>query len=361
MRRTLLFTVAAVVACARGGDAPSDSAAVPAADSARVVVVDEAFVTPLDTVANVDGPAFWHRPDSTTWILATAKATDVVIAYDAATGRVQRTFSGPGTGAGRLDRPNGIRVLDDSLVVIVERDNHRVQVFALPDLAPRGTFGDRDLVKPYGLSVVADGPAAYTVYVTDSYELVEDSIPPDSALGRRVRQYRMEVGGPRVRATLVRTFGDTAGLGALRIVESIYADPGHDRLLVAEEDERDSHVKVYDLAGRFTGTLVGRGAFPHQAEGIALYACGARDGYWVMTDQAAAISTFLVFDRATLRLVGSFRGRQTNTTDGVALTQRGFGPFPAGAFAASHSDAGIAVFSWAAIADALGLRRDCGT
>ena len=56
---------------------------------------------------------------------------------------------------------------------------------------------------------------------------------------------------------------------------------------------------------------------------------------------------------------GSFRGPMVRNTDGVALTQVGFGPFPAVAFYAVHDDGNVAAFSWSAIADALGLRKDC--
>lgn len=65
------------------------------------------------------------------------------------------------------------------------------------------------------------------------------------------------------------------------------------------------------------------------------------------------------FDRKTLEHVGAFSGTTTRNTDGVALTQVGFGPFPAGAFYAIHNDGNIAAFSWAAIAEKLGLRTDC--
>ena len=68
---------------------------------------------------------------------------------------------------------------------------------------------------------------------------------------------------------------------------------------------------------------------------------------------------FHVFDRATLRHLGSFRGDSTLNTDGIALTQRGFGSFPNGAFYAIHNDGNVAAFSWDAIADALRLRKDC--
>ncbi len=129
---------------------------------------------------------------------------------------------------------------------------------------------------------------------------------------------------------------------------------------MAEELETASHIKVYSLDGRFTGEIIDSGLFPHQAEGIILYACGDTSGYWVTTDQGMAVNTFHVFDRQSLAHLGSFRGAQTLNTDGIALTQRGFADFPSGAFYAVHNDGNVAAFSWAAIADALGLRKDCG-
>jgi 3-phytase len=154
-------------------------------------------------------------------------------------------------------------------------------------------------------------------------------------------------------------FGDTAGPGVLKVVESIAADVPHNRLLIAEELETASHIKVYTLDGRFTGQIIDSGLFPHQAEGIILYACGDSSGYWVTTDQDLVTNTFHVFDRQTLSHLGSFQGEQTLNTDGIALTQRGFADFPHGAFYAVHNDGNVAAFSWVQIADALKLRKDC--
>jgi 3-phytase len=162
-----------------------------------------------------------------------------------------------------------------------------------------------------------------------------------------------------VRAEHVRSFGDTAGAGVLRTVESIAPDAPNDRLLIAEETETDSHVKVYDLAGRFTGRVFGRGHFPQQAEGLALYACDDGSGYWIATDQGDRANSYHLFERRTLAHVGAFTGAATRRTDGVALTQRRFGPFAAGAFYASHLDGGVAALAWADVAAALGVRADC--
>ena len=197
------------------------------------------------------------------------------------------------------------------------------------------------------------------MYVTDNYELVEDQIPPDSTLGERVRQYQFSISTNALESTLVRTFGETSGEGVLRIVESIYADQVNNLLLIAEEDERETCVKVYSLDGAFTGRIIGKGIHRAQTEGIALYACGDSAGYWIITDQSHEENTFHIYDRTTFAHLGAFAGNIVANTDGIALTQKGYGNFPDGAFFAIHDDGGTASFSWHHIASALSLRTDC--
>ena len=348
------------MACGRGGDAPPAAGGQAVAPPAAPARLTEAWQTVRDTLDNIDSPAVWHGPNEQHWLLSTAKTTDVLVVNDAATGRELRRVGGSGTGPGKMDRPNGIIVIDD-LAMVVERDNHRVQVFALPAFTPLGTFGGDLLKKPYGLAVYpAAEPGAYMVYVTDNYEMADESVPPDSLLGERVRQFRVAIASGGLRAESVAAFGATSGPGVLKVVESIAADVPNNRLLIAEELETGSHIKVYTLDGRFTGKTIDSGLFPHQAEGIILYSCGDTSGYWVATDQDLTVNTFHVFDRQTLAHLGSFQGAATLNTDGIALTQRGFGDFPSGAFYAVHNDGNVAAFSWAAIADALKLRKDCG-
>jgi 3-phytase len=324
-----------------------------------VVIVEEAFETGRDTLDDVDSPAVWHGPEGQHWVLTTAKATDVILVNDAATGEPVRRVGGTGSGPGQLERPNGVAAIAD-LMLVVERDNARLQAFSLPGFEPLGTFGEEQLRRPYGIAAYGDGQGRIDLYVTDNYELVEDSIPPDSALGERVEHFRVWMEGGELRTEHVGTFGETSGEGVLRKVETIGVDPANDRVLIAEELEPDSHWKIYTLDGTFSRAF-GRGYFPHEAEGLALYACADGGGYWVATDQDEQTNTFHVFDRETLEHLGAFTGVTTRNTDGVALTQTGFGPFPAGAFYAVHNDGNIAAFSWAEIAAALDLRSDCVT
>jgi len=322
-------------------------------------VVQEAWLSKVDTLDNVDGPAVWFSADGPR-VIASAKATNVLIVYDAVTGVELRRVGKKGKQLGELDRPNGVLVLGDSLLLVVERDNHRVQVFALPSFASVGAFGASELIKPYGLTAYSPNPDAWRVYVTDNYEQPEDSVPPLSELGRRVKWYDMSVRGGRLSASLGGAFGDTTVAGAIRITESIMVDTLLQRLMIAEEDESDTQVKEYTLDGQFTGRTFGKGIFTQQAEGIALWACPDSSGYWVTTDQGPVVNTFHLFDRRTLAHVGAFRGAVTNTTDGVSLTQRPVGPFAMGVFFTSHFDAAISAFGWAEIAEATGARANCG-
>lgn len=355
MQFLVLLLVAGLAACMPSRERPG-----PAADSAlSSVVVTEAWQTTRDTLLDIDSPAVWHGPDGEHWLLVTAKAGDVIRVHDAVTGAHLRDVGRSGNAPGEFERPNGVAVLDDVLYV-VERDNRRVQVLSLPDFTPLGSFGAPELVKPYGVSVVATGPGLHRAWITDSYELVEDQVPPDSALGRRVREYEVRLDGGLARAEQVRAFGDTSGAGVLRVVESILVDPATNTVLIAEELEGQSQLKRYDLQGRFTGGTVSPRFFPNQAEGIVLYACGDTAGYWVATDQGKVVNTYHLFDRTTLGHVASFGSPTILNTDGIALTQRAMPGFPAGALYAVHDDGGVAAIGWDVIARATGVRADCG-
>ncbi|MEM6646231.1 MAG: phytase precursor [Bacteroidota bacterium] len=363
MRHVLLLLQAVIVVGGLGCELSPESAngsAEPASTAASVtpVVLHEAFLTPRDTLDNVDSPAVWHGPDGEHWLLATAKYTDVLIAYDASTGEPQVRLGGSGSALGQMERPNGVMVLND-MAWVVERDNRRVQVFALPAFTSVGSFGADELLNPYGLTVFETTPGSYHVYVTDNYEQPDESTPPDSELGRRVRKYEVAITDAALSETLANTFGETAGAGVLRVVESIYADAPNDRLLIAEENEGESAVKVYGLDGAFTGDVIPSTFFPSQAEGLALYACGTDAGYWLTTDQSETANAFHVFDRMTLDHLGSFTGQVIRNTDGIALTQTPLPGFPTGAFYAVHDDGSVGAFGWTAIAEALNLRQDC--
>lgn len=339
--------------CAEQAETPAP--VVVSSDTARVI---EVFITTPIPADNIDSPAIYHGPDGIHWVIATAKETHQLVVFDAITGAEVRRVGQEGRGPGEFLRPNGIQVLDDSLLLVVERDNRRVQGFRMPGFEPIGSFGTEVLRKPYGLSAFREGER-YRLYVTDNYETPEEGVPPLAELGERIKWFHVTISDGQMVGHFAGAFGDTSVAGAIQVTESILADPANDRLLIAEELEVDSYLKVYTLDGHFTGEVVGRGLFPQQAEGIALYTCGDRDGYWIATDQGPEVNTFHLFDRMSFAHIASFAAARTNTTDGIVVTQRAFGPFSAGAFYMAHSDAAVSALAWADIAASTGIRQDC--
>ena len=323
------------------------------------VVVAEAFVTASTPDDNIDSPASWLQ-DGKLMLVASAKATDQLVVYDGDTGKRLRTVGGSGEALGKLSRPNGIATIDDRFVFVVERDNHRVQLFQLPDFKPLLTFGEDALQKPYGLWVRRMG-AGYEVLVSDAYMAGEDAegddiVPPLAQLDRRFRKYEvMQVDG-EWNAKATGAFGDTTTAGAIRVPESLFGDEANNRLLIAEEDvPTGTRLREYDLQGRYLGRDVGKGRYVAQAEGIALMRCADGSGWWVASDQFSDRTVFHLFERNSLRHAGSFAGKVTGLTDGVWLDERGDARFPQGAFYASHLDLGVAAFDWRDIARALDL------
>jgi 3-phytase len=259
---------------------------------------------------------------------------------------------------GELSRPNGIAVIDDYAVVI-ERDNHRVQVFILPELKPLGVFGESVLRSPYGITIDRF-EGKYHLYVTDNYETPEEETPPADSLDRRVHHFAFTVEDNRVAAEHIKAFGDTSGEGVLYKVESILVDRIYNRLLIADEHEDHRNIKIYDTDGRFTGQIIPHNYFFYEPEGIVVWECEAdSSGYYLIVDQGKINNTFQVFDRKTLEYIGGFSGEITRNTDGTAITQKAFGDFRYGAFYPVHNDGSLTAISWQDIAGTLGLRDDC--
>lgn len=330
----------------------------------NIPVIRERFVTAPEPKANIDSvavsPASGGGP---ALLFATAKSTDVIKVFDASTGLELREFGGSGASPGQFQRPNGVAVADD-LLIVVERDNRRISIRSIPNYRVLASFGDDVLRKPYGLWVQPLADNRFRLFVTDSYDLPDQGVLPNEALDERVKQWQFTVardsnGAPvRIDSLFEKSFGDTTNAGALRIVESIFGDPLHDRLLIAEEDKNPVTglvIKVYDLAGRFTGATVGKGVFEAQAEGIALYACADGTGYWLSTDQEKSRTVYHLFDRKTLQHVGAFTGEITANTDGVWFAADGVPGFDNGAFFAVHDDQAVSAFDWKEVIDTLDL------
>ncbi len=355
-----------IVGCTAPGARDPSSRVMPTrVFGAEAVAVKESFMTPETVQDEIDSVASWRSPEGQTWLIATAKETHQLVIYDGDTGQTLRRFGSKGDGPGQFNRPNGIAV-QDRLLFVVERDNHRVQVLQLPDLKTVALIGADQLRSPYGLWLDDSRPGQLELLVTDSFmaDYRTETVPPLDQLNQRVKHYRLHMSGLPLdsegQVQFMGQFGDTTEAGALRMVESIAGDPAHDRLLIAEEDVRvGTTLRVYNLAGQYTHRSLPRERFKAQAEGVALWTCTDGSGYWITTDQNSDLTVFHVFDRRELGYLGSFTGETVALTDGIWLQQAPTTRFPNGVLYAAHDDRGVGAFDWRDIAQALELRTAC--
>jgi len=313
-----------------------------AASKIAADVLVESFVSASFVPDNLDSIAI-YKDSQRQWAILTAKATDTLFVFDANSGELVKKVGQTGSGDGDLRRPNGIWAGKDFLLV-VERDNHRVQAFSLPEFKPMGTLGDGDLIKPYGLTCFRDEKGTYQLYVTDDYDL-----GPQHPASARVKHYRLDTGHGHIHAEKVREFGALEGPGHLFKVESILADPVHDRLFIAVEKGPDPGIKLYTLEGDFTGRELDTNDFHGEPEGIAIYPTGDRTGFIVTTDQQHPYTVFHIYDRQNLQRRTHFRGQVTANTDGIAVTSWSTDAFQEGGLWAIHDDQALSAFDWRTI------------
>ena len=347
---------------------PRDAASAIAADPRpQAVTVTERYASDERAQDELDSLATWPTEDGRTWLIATAKSTHRLVVFDADSGERVRTVGSQGDGPGQFDRPNGVAVHGDHLFV-VERDNRRVQVLALPGFEVVGMFGSAELRSPYGIWVTETEPGELEVYITDSfmYGRKFDQVPPLAELDQRVRRYRVQFDrAGRLTSHYAGAFGDTREKSALRRVESIAGDRANDRLLIADESttrnggRHASTLREYTFSGRYTGRSLPQDSCSAEAEGVALWSCPSGAGYWIAVDQMAPLTVFHLFDRVTLAPRGSFHGTLTARTDGVALHAAATRSFPGGALFAVHDDKAVTAFDLRDVARSLRLQQGC--
>jgi len=321
-------------------------------------VVQERFISRpvradnLDSIAVVaNGQALGQSPGEPLAI-CTAKAKDQLVIFNALNGERKGTVGSRGTSAGQFARPNGILVLGD-LCWVVERDNHRIQVLRLPDFSPLALIAGELLRKPYGIAGFQDGAGRFQLFVTDDYGPTPPGTTEGDFFKERVKHLIVELQGEGLQLRQHRSFGAVEGAGVLFKVESILADPQHDRLFLSIEKGANKGVVVYRLDGSFSGLTLAGPRFLGEPEGLAFAQVGGRQCL-VATDQQPHCSDFHLFDRETLAYLGGFRAARTRNTDGIAVSQN----LPAlsqGGLWAIHDDSSLALLAWSDIARGLGF------
>lgn len=316
----------------------------------RLQPVSQAWAADHDAVGEADSLVFARSADGTPCIIATDKKANRLDVFAAATGQRLEVVGAAGDGLGEFRYPNGVAVVSfpegagtADFLLIVERDNQRVQALRLPYFAPAGCPVKTGLVRPYGIAVaqLADG---WYAYVTDE----------TAPLNARVQRYRLSRRGVVIAAEPLGGFGATTGAGVIHEPESVVVDVARGRVLLCDEAVAGKNVKVYTLVGDFTGTTFADGLIAGDPEGIALVADNA-GGTVIVTDQQPDVTIWLLFDAETYQLLARVTGVPTiANTDGIAVAPYAIGPFGGGLLAAVHSDQQVRAYPLAALLAAVG-------
>jgi myo-inositol-hexaphosphate 3-phosphohydrolase len=293
---------------------------------------------------NYDDPCFWQDPTAEGRYLAfmTSKDDGLVDVWE----MPSRTHVGQVTGfRGRTNNCAVDQVRN--LLVTTDPEAGAVHVHALPGFGRVAVARHPQLEEPSGVAVGHEGNESFA-FVTDERRLEVHVLSlPD---GRWVRSFPYR----------------------LTKAEGISADDDLQGLYVSD-DRSDSHgTKAFTFAGVELREF-GIDETGSDSEGNALYRCGPRAGYVIVSDQREsgsrrAYSEFEVFDRETFAHRGTFRleagdGDWTGSTDGIDVFQGPATAATGGIFAACDGCGGhgqavdeLDVVPWDRIARALGLR-----
>jgi 3-phytase len=317
----------------------------PASHPVSPPTVRQAWASSGGTYDNTDSLATCHDPAGRVLLLATAKKGNRLDVFEAQTGRHLGSFGMAGTRRGQLQRPNGVVTVDfqnvqqasagrpesrQEFVLVIERDNHRIQAFRPGSWECLGIFAEASLTKPYGGAVSYDNGEAF-LYVT------ENDVPP----GKTIKVFRLRFDARQATGEFVRDLGDAEGPGAIHKPESIAVDDRLDRVLICEEAPGRKGVRVYTRAGKFTGQIFGQTEVVGDPEGIVVMDQPG-DGVVMLTDQQPTITIWHAFDRRTLQHMGCWTGEPVITnTDGICVYEGRLGPFVLGALFAVNDDKDI--------------------
>ncbi|MDF2187606.1 phytase [Paraflavitalea sp. CAU 1676] len=241
-----------------------------------------------DTVRyDSDDPAIWINRDNpaASLILGTDKDQDGALYVFDLQGKVQHDKV-----VRNLQRPNNVDIeyglslngKPTDIAVVTERFTHKLRVFSLPDCKPvdgdglpvfEGETGTefRDLM----------GIALYKNKAGKVYAIVGRKTGPRE--GGYLWQYLLEDDGQgRVKATLVRKFGQFSGI---KEIEAIAVDDVLGYVYYSDEGYGVRKYYADPEKGNEELTVFGRKGFKQDHEGISIYATSDSTGYLIVSDQ----------------------------------------------------------------------------
>ena len=186
--------------------------------------IESAFFTSMGSKIDRATVSFHRAEDGSYRAVAPVKGTDTIVIYDAEKTSEVRKFGASGLEKGQFGTPVDTESLDN-LLFVLERSNHRIQVFHLPEMKSFGFFGEDRLTAPARMALYRIENGAYYLYVSDTIDRNGESTD-------YILRFSVSRGVNTIHGTYLKTFGYSPDSGYLNNVQSIDIDQAGKRVLV---------------------------------------------------------------------------------------------------------------------------------
>ncbi|MGC3944688.1 MAG: phytase [Chryseolinea sp.] len=249
-----------------------------------------------------------------------------------------------------IKRPNNVDVAYGLVIgkekfdiaVCTERNTNSIRVFSVPDMKPLDNGG-----LPVFENDTARLPMGIALYKHDEniYAIVSRKSGPS---GSYLYQYLLDGKSGKLKATLVRAFGEYSGIHEIEAV-AVDNEAGY----VYYSDEGSGVRKYYahpDSSNRELAIFGTRG-FADNHEGISIYKTDSVRGYIIVSDQQANQFHFFTREGTITNphehpSVGILKA-STIESDGNEVTNVSLPGYPQGFFIAMSDDKTFQIYSWA--------------
>jgi 3-phytase len=198
---------------------------------------------------SMDKLQWWYNKYSKEyWLFILSKDCSKIFILNALSGKYIKSLGTCGDKVGEFDGPVDMTIYDDYLIIL-EKDNHRVQIFSLPELVYVGFIGEIELSNPNcieSIKLKKDNKEFCCLYIGDNL---------DNKPSRRKCYFRFifEINKMGIYDTEVLKI-EPDNKGELGYIESIRYDSVHDNLLIVDKLSKD--IKVFNFENNYKKTIL---------------------------------------------------------------------------------------------------------
>ena len=198
---------------------------------------------------NINKLKWWYNKYSKEyWLFVLSNDSNKIFILNALSGKYIKSLGAYGDKVGEFDKPIDMVIYDDYLMVL-EKDNHRVQVFSLPELIYIGFIGEIELSNPQCIESVKlkkNDKEFCCLYIGDNL---------DNKPSRRKCYFRFIFEINKMGIYDIETLKiEPDNKGELGLIESIKFDSVNDNLFIVDKLAKD--IKIFNFENNYKETIL---------------------------------------------------------------------------------------------------------